>query len=216
MISITYLGVVLMLPVIYQNRRLVNFLPPYPSPAVLIILYLICLIVSIIIMMNFSSASRILSGITICITIFSAVYLNRFNLLYNVHTRQPLIYQVMPGNIIELGAQTWNRDIPFEVYYITFQKHGLNRVLIHPEKRKSEITLLNRLGLYLTFRDDVPLEISDTKFLELKSREDLSYTTIKNGDIEYLIFNPVEEPSELLVTTHNSTTLIIPLILINE
>ncbi len=211
LISVAYFAVVLILPVIYQNQRLTDLLPAYPTKPTLILLYLICLAVSIIIMLAANSSTRILSGIAIFVTLFSAIYLNRFNYLYNIHTRRPVVFQVEPGDILELADRAWPFNIPFDFYYSAYQKYPFSTLYTHPDiPNLDRILLFNRFGLELNISKDAPISISEDLFQELLSRKDLTYSSISEEEIEYLIFFPVDEGSEIYLTTYQSRYLIIP------
>ncbi len=212
-ISIAYIGIILLLPVIHEYRGLTKV----PSTKDLLILYLVCLSTTLIIGLISNKAARYLGGITISIILLSTIFLNQFNLLTIGNLRAQVIYQVEAGNILQLGELRWLREIPFKVYYTTFQKYPLHQVNIHPDTPgNSELSRLDRFGLYVYQDNSVPPFLSKSEYRSLRSREGLTFTSIWDNDIEYLIYDPIEENSELMITSYDTKILILPMELINE
>lgn len=211
--SITYLVIVLYIPVLYANKDLAKKLPPTPSTIYLVIGYLIILMVAIGLSFFANRAAIKSRGILVGIVLIAAVYFSLYNVKDNESTRIPLIFVVEPGSMEDLAETRWRREIPFDVYYTAYQKYPLHNIYYHPELPVSniiELERINRFGVYLIKDEKISPSLSSSQFTSITSDSSLTRTSVWDEETEYLYFDSSENSYDLVLTTYDSKVIFIP------
>jgi hypothetical protein len=211
--SITYLVIVLYIPVFYANKELAKKLPPSPSTKTQLIGYLIILVLAIGLSVFAKRAATMSRVVLISIVLLAAVYFSLYNIKDNESTRIPLIFVVEPGSIEDLAETRWRREIAFDVYFTAYQKYPLHNIRYHPDIPVSnilELERINRFGVYLSEDETLSPSISSTQFTSLTANSSLASTSVIDGETEYLFFDPIDRSLELVLTTYDSKVIFAP------
>lgn len=82
-----------------------------------------------------------------------AMYINRYNRLYNELIRYPSYHVSSSSNLSYLGEKRWKKEIPYDFFYNLGEKYYLKTVLANPNLKNFEnLRKLDRFGLTLSTR----------------------------------------------------------------
>ncbi len=167
--SFFYLVVTLLLPVLKQSARFRDILPDIPGNTVLIGGYFAGLSLITILIFTVKKAGRIVSVLMILVILAGAMYINRYNRLYNVLIRYPPYIESNSSNLAYLAQKRWKRPIPFDFFYSLGEKYYLRTIIANPNLRNlANLKKLDRFGLGLIISKEVQPQLNNSQIATLK------------------------------------------------